>query len=130
MAEDNGDFIDDNSESQLDENGENIVPESGENVATRGRYYLMDAGFPNAPGFLAPYRLVRYHLRDHRERTPQNPRELFNKRHSQARNITGRAFGSLKNRFSMLKTAPPYDYEVQVSIVLVCSILHNFILEH
>lgn len=38
MAEDNGDFIDDNSESQLDENGENIVPESGENVATRGAF--------------------------------------------------------------------------------------------
>ena len=36
----------------------------------------------------------------------------------------------LKTDFSLLKTAPPYDYEVQVSIVLVCSILHNFILEH
>ena len=29
----------------------------------------------------------------------------------------------------MLKTTPPYEFGVQVSIVLVCSVLHNFILE-
>eukprot|EP00268_Persea_americana_P014904 TRINITY_DN16749_c1_g1_i1.p1 TRINITY_DN16749_c1_g1~~TRINITY_DN16749_c1_g1_i1.p1 ORF type:complete len:123 (-),score=4.28 TRINITY_DN16749_c1_g1_i1:176-544(-) len=75
-------------------------------IVPPGRYYLVDAGYPNATGFLAPYRSVRYHINEHRGRTPQNPRELFNKRHSQARNVIERAFRTLKNRFAMLKTAP------------------------
>ncbi|RWR77272.1 protein ALP1-like protein [Cinnamomum micranthum f. kanehirae] len=98
-------------------------------VVPPGRYYLMDAGFANAPGFLAPYRGVRYHLKDHRGRTPQDPKELFNKRHSQARNVIERAFGLLKGRFAILRTAPQYDFIHQVSIVHACCTLHNFILE-
>ncbi|XXG77133.1 hypothetical protein AAC387_Pa08g1346 [Persea americana] len=50
MAEDNGDFTDDNSESQMDENGGNIVLESGENVATQGAFEMLNAsgfGFDN-----------------------------------------------------------------------------------
>ena len=26
-----------------------------------GKYYLVDAGYTNGPGFLAPYRSTRYH---------------------------------------------------------------------
>ncbi|RWR98177.1 protein ALP1-like protein [Cinnamomum micranthum f. kanehirae] len=98
-------------------------------VVPPGRYYLVDAGFANAPGFLAPYRGVRYHLKDHRGRTPQDPKELFNKRHSQARNVIERAFGLLKGRFAILRTTPQYDFIHQVSIVHACCTLHNFILE-
>ncbi|KAF7833508.1 protein ALP1-like [Senna tora] len=29
---------------------------------TQGQYYLVDAGFTNGQGFLAPYRGQRYHL--------------------------------------------------------------------
>ena len=29
-----------------------------------GKYYLADAGYPNTDGLLAPYRGVRYHLRE------------------------------------------------------------------
>ena len=94
-----------------------------------GRYYLVDTRFRKTHGFLAPFRAMRYHLREHRGRTPRNPKELFNKRHFQAHNVIERAFGLLKNHFSILKTAPWYDFSVQVSIVLISCILHNFIVD-
>ncbi|XXG62788.1 hypothetical protein AAC387_Pa05g1095 [Persea americana] len=62
-------------------------------VVPPGRYYLVDAGFANAPGFLAPYRGVRYHLKDHSRQTLDNAKELFNKRHSQAWDFIEMAFG-------------------------------------
>ncbi|XXG48211.1 hypothetical protein AAC387_Pa02g2722 [Persea americana] len=69
-------------------------------------YYLVDAGFANALGFLAPYRGVRYHLKDHRGRTAENAKELFNKWLSQARNVIERESGLLKGSFGILRTAP------------------------
>lgn len=95
-----------------------------------GKYYLVDAGYANAPGFLAPYRGVRYHLSEHRGRNPENEKELFNKLHSQARNVIERAFGILKGRFSILKTTPQYSIPVQIAIVTACCVLHNFIREN
>ncbi|XXG72941.1 hypothetical protein AAC387_Pa07g1930 [Persea americana] len=96
-------------------------------VVPRGRYYLVDGAYANQPGFLAPYRTARYHLANFRRKNPINSREVFNKMHSQARNVIERAFGILKNRFGILKTAPPYDIHVQVDIVIACCVLHNFI---
>ncbi|RWR86070.1 putative nuclease HARBI1 isoform X1 [Cinnamomum micranthum f. kanehirae] len=29
-----------------------------------GKFYLLDAGYSNQPGFLTPYRGVRYHLKE------------------------------------------------------------------
>ncbi|KAK6139245.1 hypothetical protein DH2020_027018 [Rehmannia glutinosa] len=45
-----------------------------------GNYYLSDCGYTNGPGFLAPYRGVRYHLDEWSSgrAAPQNHRELFN----------------------------------------------------
>ncbi|XXG68293.1 hypothetical protein AAC387_Pa06g1412 [Persea americana] len=96
-------------------------------IVPQGKYYLVDAGYANAPGFLAPYRAVRYHLNEFRGMNPQNEKELFNKRHSQARNVIERTFGILKNRFCILKTAVQYVYKDQVSIVVACCVMHNFI---
>ncbi|KAL0446139.1 UNVERIFIED_CONTAM: hypothetical protein Slati_1741800 [Sesamum latifolium] len=63
-----------------------------------GKYYLCDNGYTNGDGFLAPYRGVRYHLRewDHGPMGPQNKEELFNLKHSSARNVIERTFGLLK----------------------------------
>ena len=47
-----------------------------------GKFFLGDAGYAVRPGFLPPYRGTRYHLREYGTRNPQNPRELFNLRHS------------------------------------------------
>lgn len=62
-----------------------------------GQYFLVDAGFMNCEGFLAPYRGQRYHLNEWRSGyQPTTPEELFNMKHSSARNIIERCFGVLK----------------------------------
>nr|KYP44705.1 Putative nuclease HARBI1 [Cajanus cajan] len=68
-----------------------------------GKYFLVDAGYTNGPGFLAPYRGTRYHLNEWIGNTPQNFKELFNLRHSSARNAIERSFGILKKRWKNLK---------------------------
>lgn len=93
-----------------------------------GKFYLVDAGYAVKPGFLPPYRATRYHLREFGVRSPQNPRELFNLRHSSLRVTVERAFGSLKNRFRILYNKPFHPYKTQVKLVLACCILHNWIL--
>nr|KAJ0187273.1 hypothetical protein LSAT_V11C900454820 [Lactuca sativa] len=47
-----------------------------------------DVGYTNGEGFLAPYGCQRYNLNDWRAgHQPTTPKELFNMRHSSARNI-------------------------------------------
>ena len=48
--------------------------------ALPGRYYIADAGYSNTPITLAPYRGVRYHLREQAQANmrPRNAKELFN----------------------------------------------------
>ena len=91
----------------------------------------MDAGYAVRPGFLPPYRATRYHLREYGAgNLPNNPRELFNLRHSSLRVTVERAFAALKNRFKILYNKPFHPYETQVKLVLACCILHNWILRH
>jgi len=81
-------------------------------------------------GLLTPYRGVRYHLKEYSSRGPQNPRELFNLRHSSLRNVIERTFGVLKKRFPIIAsgTEPHYSFEAMIDIVLACCILHNFLM--
>ncbi|KAJ9539206.1 hypothetical protein OSB04_031939 [Centaurea solstitialis] len=98
----------------------------------RGRkYYLVDAGLPHRSLLIAPYRGVRYHLKEYSTRAPQNARELFNLRHASLRNAIERAFGVLKKRFPIIRstTEPFYSCETQSDIFLACCILHNFLLD-
>ncbi|KAL0309141.1 UNVERIFIED_CONTAM: hypothetical protein Sradi_5856400 [Sesamum radiatum] len=93
-----------------------------------GNYYLCD-GYANADGFLTPYRGVRYHLREW-DRTaggPQNKEELFNLKHSSARNVIERTFGLLKVRWGILRSPSFYPIDVQSKIIIACCLLHNFI---
>jgi hypothetical protein len=89
---------------------------------------LVDAGYAVRPGFLPPYRGTRYHLSEYGVRSPENPRELFNLRHSSLRVTVERAWGSLKNRFKILYNKPFHPYRTQVKLVIACCILHNWIL--
>lgn len=94
-----------------------------------GKYYLVDAGYANSTSFLAPYRGVRYHLKEyaHGCQAPQNAKELFNHRHSSLRNAIERIFGVLKKRFPILKIAQAYPIATQTKIVLAMCTLQNFL---
>ncbi|TYK09570.1 putative nuclease HARBI1 [Cucumis melo var. makuwa] len=76
----------------------------------KGYYYLVDVGYPNAEGFLAPYRGQCYHLQEWRgaENAPSTSKEFFNMKHSSARNAY-------------------YPVEVQCHTILACCLLHNLI---
>ncbi|CAL5377445.1 unnamed protein product [Camellia sinensis] len=97
-----------------------------------GKYYLVDAGFTNMTGFLAPYRSERYHLDQFRggRRRPNGYKELFNYRHSSLRNVIERSFGVLKNRFPILRSMPNYMQIRQGTIVTACYACHNWIRMH
>ncbi|XP_057535307.1 uncharacterized protein LOC130813488 [Amaranthus tricolor] len=79
--------------------------------------------------FLAPYKGTRYHLNLWRGSAPTNYKELFNLRHSSARNTIERAFGLLKKRWAILRKSSFYDKQTQVRIINACFVLHNFVRE-
>ncbi|WVZ64453.1 hypothetical protein U9M48_013962 [Paspalum notatum var. saurae] len=95
-----------------------------------GCYYLVDAGYTNANGFLAPFRGQRYHLGGF---TTQNPphsaEEYFNLCHARARNIIERAFGRFKGRWAILRSASYFPVKTQCRIIMACALLHNLILQ-
>ncbi|KAK0573438.1 hypothetical protein LWI29_008014 [Acer saccharum] len=81
-------------------------------------------------GLIAPYRGVRYQLKEYFSHPLQNSRELFNLRHASLRNAIERAFGVLKKRFPIIgsTTEPNYSADTQSSITLACCILHNYLM--
>jgi len=93
-----------------------------------GYYYLVDAGFTNGEGFLAPFRGQRYHLNEWKDgRHPANPMEFFNMKHSSARNVIERCFGLLKMRWDILRNSSFYSADVHTDIISACALLHNLI---
>ncbi|XP_026384386.1 uncharacterized protein LOC113279968 [Papaver somniferum] len=96
-----------------------------------GKYYVVDSGYSNMLGYLAPYRGQRYHLNDYPgTRLPLSAREKFNHSHSSLRNIIERCFGVLKARFPILKMMPSYSLRKQRNIVIASCAIHNFIRRH
>uniref|UniRef100_A0A803N625 DDE Tnp4 domain-containing protein n=1 Tax=Chenopodium quinoa TaxID=63459 RepID=A0A803N625_CHEQI len=81
----------------------------------KNRYLLVDLGYSNAEGFLAPYKGTRYHLNLWRGNTPTNEKELFNLRHSSARNTIEMAFGLLKKRWSILRNSSFFPKNIQIN---------------
>jgi len=84
-----------------------------------GKYYLVDAGYTNGPGFLAPYRSTRYHLKEWSTQgnNPTTYKELFNLRHARERNVIERTFGLLKKRWAILRQPSFFDIKVQVFLM-------------
>ena len=62
--------------------------------------------------------------------SPRNPKELFNLRHSLARNVIERIFGVLKCRFRILRLPPEYNMRIQAQIPAALAALHNFIRQY
>ncbi|XP_056162964.1 protein ALP1-like [Syzygium oleosum] len=93
-----------------------------------GNYYLVDAGYTNGDGFLAPYRGTRYHLSEWTEGCmPNSPEEYFNMKNSQARNVIERCFGLLKLRWAILRSPSFYPIRTQGRIIIACCLIHNLI---
>ncbi|KAL8555308.1 hypothetical protein ACS0TY_003206 [Phlomoides rotata] len=105
-----------------------VTQENGLRVPN-GNYYLVDGGYTNGNGFLAPYRGFRYHLRewDSTRQGPQNYQEYFNIKHAKARNVIERSFGILKARWGILRSNSYYPINTHNRIILGCCLLHNFI---
>ncbi|KAI3872267.1 hypothetical protein MKX03_024545 [Papaver bracteatum] len=96
-----------------------------------GKYYVVDSGYSNTLGYLAPYRGERYHLNDYQgTRVPCSAREKFNHAHSSLRNIIEGCFGVLKACFPILKMMPSYSLRKQRNIVIASCAIHNFIRKH
>ncbi|XP_012702853.1 uncharacterized protein LOC105914750 [Setaria italica] len=92
------------------------------------KYYLVDSGYANRTGFLAPYRQTKYHIQDFQNvPEPQGMKEVFNYAHSSLRNVIERAYGVLKMKWRILLDIPAYPPETQTRIICACMALHNFI---
>ncbi|XP_024316937.1 uncharacterized protein LOC112271590 [Brachypodium distachyon] len=97
----------------------------------KGKYYLVDAGYPNRPGYLAPYKGERYHVPDfHKGAEPSTPKEKFNRVHSAIRNVIERSFGVLKMKWRILLKMPNYSMDKQKLIEAASMVLHNYVREH
>jgi len=93
-----------------------------------GKYYVVDAGYPNRPGYLSPYRCTRYHVEQWQNGPPpQGMKETFNHAHAKVRNVIERTFGVLKMKFRILLNMPRFPEEKQTRIIVACMALHNFI---
>lgn len=94
-----------------------------------GKYYLVDTGYVNTDGFIAPFPGIRYHLPEYRGANllPRNANELFNHRHASLGNAIQKCFDVLKTRFPILKLAPQYAFHTQRDIVIAACVIHNHI---
>ena len=88
---------------------------------------MVDSGYCNANGFLAPYRGQRYHLKEFGGHRPNTAEEYFNMKHSKPRNVIERCFGLLKGRWKILASPSFFSIETQVRIIMACCLLHNLI---
>ncbi|CAA0805974.1 Unknown protein [Striga hermonthica] len=67
-----------------------------------GKFYLVDSGYPNRPGYLAPYRGTKYHLPEYQQGPmPRGKKEVFNCAHSSLRNIIERDSAMPDDDFDM-----------------------------
>ena len=89
---------------------------------------MVDAGYAMRPGFISPYKGVRYYIKEFSSWTPANHKELFNLRHSSTRTTIERAFGSLKGCFKVLSSRPFFPFKTHAELVLTACILHNYII--
>ncbi|CAA7041964.1 unnamed protein product [Microthlaspi erraticum] len=71
------------------------------------KYYLVDSGYANTRGYLAPFRGHRYHLPHFQVGSPpRGEEELFNRWHSSLRSVIERTFGVWKKKWRILSEFP------------------------
>ncbi|CAH9091535.1 unnamed protein product [Cuscuta europaea] len=95
-----------------------------------GKYYLVDSGYPNTLGYLAPFDDAGMRKRVLEFRDGGKPRgvmEHFNYRHSSLRTTIERAFSHVKKRWKIFHNMPKMKEEHQQAIIFSTFTLHNFI---
>ncbi|KAI9078526.1 hypothetical protein K1719_039464 [Acacia pycnantha] len=96
--------------------------------SSEGKYYLVDLGYSNMKGYLAPFKGERYHIPDFRGCSqPQGIQEVFNHAHSSLRNVIERTIGVWKNKWHILRDMKPFPLIKQEKIIIATIALHNFI---
>ncbi|GJZ03940.1 putative nuclease HARBI1 [Tanacetum coccineum] len=93
----------------------------------RGKYYLVDKGYPDRNGYLVPYSKTRYHQSQFENEPPNNMREAFNHKHSSLRSYIERSFGVLKKRWKILGRMPKFSVKTQIDVIIAAFALHNYI---
>jgi hypothetical protein len=86
-----------------------------------GKFYLVDSGYPNRPGYLAPYKGMKYHLPEFRRGQDQEgkgKKDVFNYLHSSPRDVIERSFGVLKMKWRILLDLPSYPMNKQSKYLL------------
>jgi len=102
-------------------------------LPSKNKYYVVDYGYPNKQGFLAPYRssqngVVRYHMSQfYNGPPPRNKQELVNRCHASLRSVIERTFGVWMKKWRILCEFPRYDIDVKKRMVMATMGLHNFI---
>ncbi|XP_024009454.1 protein ANTAGONIST OF LIKE HETEROCHROMATIN PROTEIN 1-like [Eutrema salsugineum] len=97
------------------------------------KYYLVDSGYPNKQGFLAPYRssqntVVRYHMAQFNSGpAPRNKQELFNQNHASMRSVIQRTFTCWKKKWRIVKKFLRYSVKIQKRVVMTTMGLNIFI---
>ncbi|CAN6353337.1 unnamed protein product [Urochloa humidicola] len=95
-----------------------------------GKFYCVDAGYPNRPGYLSPYRGTKYPRAPFKNApSPKGKTETFNHAHAKVRNVIERSFGVLKMKFRILLRIQKFPIKKQARIIAACMALHNFIRE-
>jgi hypothetical protein len=95
-----------------------------------GKYYVVDAGYPNRPRYLSAYRCTQYHVKQWQNvHPPQGIKETFNHAHAQVTNVIQRSFGVLKMKFRILLHMPRFPNRKGTRIIVACMALDNFIRE-
>ncbi|XP_058733700.1 protein ALP1-like [Vicia villosa] len=93
-----------------------------------GKYYVVDAGYPNMKGYLSPYKGERYHIPDFRAGgQAEGIQEVFNHAHSSLRNVIERTIGVWKKKWHILCDMRPFPLIKQQKIIVATTTLHNFI---
>ena len=64
---------------------------------------------------------------DNRRHSPTNPKEIYNLRHSSARNVIERIFGVLKERFKIMEHGCDYGILDQAGVVMAICLLFNMV---
>jgi hypothetical protein len=95
----------------------------------KGKYWLGDAGYGYTEFILAPYRGIRYYLKEFEiiGLRLRNTKELFNLRYTTLYNIIEYIFNITKKKFKILASIIEYDLATLAQLIIALYRLANFL---